>query len=204
MKQFEFDGKVIAVLAAGLCGILFLTFAGGVVTGIGLWMPTRKEIALLKDQRPATPAPVQTAAAAPPPPLVPAQAPTQAQAQPQPPAAEAPKSAEPAPAAAPARPKTPIFSRFSSVPSWMPRTHGNSRAISRSAAIPARSSPPLIANSANGTWCGSAASRRWPAPLTPRPISRARNASRRLSAGPTASDQACAWVWAALRASAES
>jgi cell division septation protein DedD len=109
-KEFGFDGRSLAVLAAGVCVIMFLAYAAGVVTGIGLWMPTRKEIAALKDHGPVpapAPAPVQTAAATPVPPPAPAPAPAPAPT----PASEAPKPAEaPAPAPAPPAEATDIFS----------------------------------------------------------------------------------------------
>ena len=123
-KEFGFDGKSLAVLAAGLCVIMFLTFAAGVVTGIALWTPTRKELAALKNQGQshgpvetahAAPPPVVPAAATPPPPQSATLAPVST---PPPPApAEPPKAVEPAPqqpaattvasAAPPAAPATP-------------------------------------------------------------------------------------------------
>jgi DedD protein len=51
--KYEFNHKRLALLSVCLVLLIMLSFAAGLVTGIGLWMPTREEIALLK-RRPVT------------------------------------------------------------------------------------------------------------------------------------------------------
>jgi len=52
--MYQFSKKHLLVLAISLAVLGFLTFSAGVVTGIGLAMPTREEVALLKAAKPAT------------------------------------------------------------------------------------------------------------------------------------------------------
>ena len=51
--MYQFSKKHLFVLVICLAVLGFLTFSAGVVTGIGLAMPTREEIALLKAAKPA-------------------------------------------------------------------------------------------------------------------------------------------------------
>ena len=62
--HFSFERKRLFLLLAGMCLLGFLTFVGGMVTGIGLWMPTRSEIALLQQSRGITGATVSATAPA--------------------------------------------------------------------------------------------------------------------------------------------
>jgi len=119
---YEFSGKRLYVLLACLAVLGLLTFSAGVVTGIGLAMPTREEVALLKSAKPSNPVaagvpphlpavPALALPAVPKPPALaavspaqqpvaaPAQTPTPPEPAPNPPAHEA--AAPPAPAAAP-------------------------------------------------------------------------------------------------------
>jgi cell division protein FtsN len=106
-KEIELDKKTMAILAVGLCSIVLLTFLSGVVTGIALWTPTQKELALLKDRGSAPNVPVVATAAAPP-----AARPEPKPVEPKPvepkpvepkPVGPAPAPATPAPAAQPAQ-----------------------------------------------------------------------------------------------------
>jgi len=97
--MYQFSKKHLLVLAISLAVLGFLTFSAGVVTGIGLAMPTREEVALLKAAKPAT------AVAAAVPPHVPAAVPALAlPSLPVPPAATPPAKPDrpAAPAAMPA------------------------------------------------------------------------------------------------------
>ena len=65
--QFSFTKKRAMGVIAALCLLNFLTFTGGLALGLGLWMPTRTEIALANEYRGrAAGAQVQAQAAAPP------------------------------------------------------------------------------------------------------------------------------------------
>jgi cell division septation protein DedD len=54
--RFEFERKRVFWLTTGIFVFGFLSYAGGVITGIGLWRPTQSELALLrsKDVQPMT------------------------------------------------------------------------------------------------------------------------------------------------------
>jgi len=111
--MYQFTRQRLVIFVACLAVLGFLTYAAGVVTGIGLVMPTKEEIAMLKAAKPAdtvaaspvhlpaTPAiPLVAQAAAHPVPAAPATAPAAVPppAQPQAPAA-VPAEAAPAPVA---------------------------------------------------------------------------------------------------------
>jgi DedD protein len=88
--KYEFNRSRLTLLSICMLLLLLLSFAAGVVTGIGLWMPTRSEIALLKRK----PAAEVTLASAPPTHTPPPQPPPAAAASPEPP----PTTAEAVPA----------------------------------------------------------------------------------------------------------
>jgi cell division septation protein DedD len=52
--RFAFDRKRFMVLMLGTILVVVLAFVCGVVTGVGLWMPTQSELALLKKGTPGT------------------------------------------------------------------------------------------------------------------------------------------------------
>ena len=120
--QFSFERKPLLILLAGQLFLGILTFIGGMVTGIALWVPARSEIALLKGKSaqpptlagiaapalPALPAllkPEQAAREAPAP-AAPAANPPSAGGEPERPAAAPPAAALPA-AAPPAAAEPP-------------------------------------------------------------------------------------------------
>src|SRR5438128_7270584 len=99
--KYEINRTRMALLSVCLVLLIMLSFTAGLVAGIGLWMPTRAEIALLKRRSPEATAHVS----APPPvhPNPPAPQPAAAAGGPEP--ALAPVTATagpPGPAAAPA------------------------------------------------------------------------------------------------------
>ena len=49
--QLSFTKKRAMGIIAAVCLLTFLTFTGGLAVGLGLWMPTRSEIALANDYR---------------------------------------------------------------------------------------------------------------------------------------------------------
>ena len=49
--QFTFTKRRVIGVIAALCLLNFLTFTGGVALGLGLWAPTKTEIALANESR---------------------------------------------------------------------------------------------------------------------------------------------------------
>lgn len=96
--MYQFTGKQILILIVCLAVLGFLTFSAGVLAGLGMAMPTRAELALLKTGKPLA---VATGA----PPKLPAAVPKVAELESKLPAVAAAGAAnQPAPAAVPAPP----------------------------------------------------------------------------------------------------
>lgn len=72
MYQFTFTKKRVIGVATAICMLNFLAFFGGLVLGLGLWMPTKSEIAMATEYK-AKMAGQQSAPAAVPPSTAPAQ-----------------------------------------------------------------------------------------------------------------------------------
>ncbi len=50
--NYHFSRKHLAALAVCLALLILFSFSAGLVAGVGLWMPTRQELAMLKHNRP--------------------------------------------------------------------------------------------------------------------------------------------------------
>ena len=112
--MYQFTGKQIAILVVCLAVLGFLTFSAGVFAGLGLAMPTREEVALLKSGK--LPA-VATGA----PPKLPAAVPgVAALGSKLPLAAAATAALQPAPAATPAAPAPAAAAPVSESPAQVP------------------------------------------------------------------------------------
>jgi cell division septation protein DedD len=75
---YEFSRKRLAALACCLILLVVFSFSAGLVAGIGLWMPTREELAILRhkpgeETAHVSPRPVQPAPPVQPPPTRPAE-----------------------------------------------------------------------------------------------------------------------------------